>query len=225
MHAPGAANACALARRWNPPVQLIENRTRPRGSRPPQLDIVGRRLFVGCGNPFNPSVITLDADLGTQIGLPIRIGRGVYSVKYDAARNHVYAASGVAGNIAIIQATPGIAFGVREAVFTKPGARTLAFDPASGAVFTAAPDGRFNPSTFVNEDLAGALHLVYHWPVHDALSGSSARFCHRPTDTALRTADRITNCPFSSSANGKGGVTFFPNDIYPNTVEVISYKA
>lgn len=91
-----------------------------------------------------------------QIGFPIKIGRGVYSVKYDRARDHVYATSGIAGNLAVIKASPGAPYNVREAVFTKAGARTLAFDPASGAVYTAAPDGRFNPSAPVNEDLAGA---------------------------------------------------------------------
>lgn len=111
---------------------------------------------MGCGNPFNPSVITLDADSGAQIGSPVRIGRGVYSVKYDRARDHVYAASGVGANVAVIKAAANAPVNVREAVFTKPGARTLAFDPASGAIFTAAADGRFNPTASVNEDVGGA---------------------------------------------------------------------
>lgn len=185
-----------------------------------------------------------------QVSPPIKIGRGVFAVKYDAARQHVYASSGVAGNIAVIRATPGATpYNVREAVFTKAGTRTMAFDPNSGAIFTAAPDGRYNPRMPVNEDLSGAptagavvalrrngsgggpgaallarmqelLASRTERPLVDPVRGQSS------TGAALG-AWRFANAPpllIDSLCCHAGGVSFFPNDPYPNTMEVMSFR-
>ena len=59
-------------------------------------------------------------------------------------------------------------------MFTKAGARTIALDPISGAIFTMAPDGRFNPA------LPPAADTV--------------------------------------------GVSYFPNEVFPNTLEVLAFR-
>jgi len=138
------------------------------------IDTDNKRLFVGCGDAGGPALLVLSTQDGSQrASLPI--GRGNDGVVYDKARGRVMASSGVAGNIAIIKQNSADTYALQEVIFTKAGARTIAQDPASGALFTMAPDGRYNPAL--------------------------------PYD-----ADSL-------------GVSYFPNDMFPNSLEVLAFGA
>ena len=124
------------------------------------LDTVNARLLVGCGDAGAPQLLALDARTGARMA-SVPIGRGNDGVVYDAQRRLIFASSGAVGTITVVQQyvdTSGAdSYAVREALFTKAGARTLAYDPQTGAVFTMAPDGRYNPALPVNADMAGGV--------------------------------------------------------------------
>ncbi len=120
-------------------------------------DEAGLRLFIGCGNAASPQLLVLHLLTGARItSLPI--GRGNDGVAYDATRRLIFASSGAVGTLTVVQQHSADVYAVREVVFTKMGARTLALDTASGTVFTMAPDGRYNPALPLNADMAGAVY-------------------------------------------------------------------
>ncbi len=93
----------------------------------------------------NPILLVMNSDSGALV-TTIPIGRGNEVVKFDAARRRVYASSGVAGNIVVVQQnvdprTGADTYIALEAVTTKPGAKTMDFDPLTGSLITLAPDG------------------------------------------------------------------------------------
>jgi hypothetical protein len=137
-------------------------------STPTGLDVdpVLGRLFVGCADPGAPSLLVLDSATGAKKAAAIPIGRGNDGVRWDAARGRIYASSGVAANVVVIQqrvSAGADAYAVREAIVTKPGARTLTFDPTSGTIYTAAPDGRFDPTKPFDADAWGVSFYPNVW--------------------------------------------------------------
>jgi hypothetical protein len=129
------------------------------------VDTVLGRLFVGCANPGAPILLVLDSTTGAKkASLPI--GRGNDGVRWDATRGRIYVSSGVAANVVVIQqrVTAGVdAYAVREAITTKPGARTLTFDPVSGVIYTLAPDGRYDPTRPFDADAWGVSFYNNVW--------------------------------------------------------------
>lgn len=129
------------------------------------VDPVLGRLFVGCANPGAPILLVLDSTTGVKkASLPI--GRGNDGVRWDATRGRIYVSSGVAANVVVIQqrVTGGVdAYAVREAITTKPGARTLTFDPLSGVIYTLAPDGRYDPTRPFDADAWGVSFYNNVW--------------------------------------------------------------
>ena len=129
------------------------------------VDPVLGRVFVGCANPAAPQLLVLNSATGAKVA-SLPIGRGNDGVRWDATRQRVYAASGVAGNIVVIQqhTTAGVdAYAVREAIVTKQGARTLTFDPVSGVIYTMAPDGRYDPAQPYDVDAFGVSFFPNVW--------------------------------------------------------------
>ena len=107
----------------------------------------------------------LNAATGALVAT-LPIGRGNDGVRYDAARQRIYVSSGVAGNVVIIQQNVVGAldsYAVREAVFTRPGARTLTFDPVTGTIYTMAPSGTYDPSQPVDPDAFGVAFFPNVW--------------------------------------------------------------
>ena len=129
------------------------------------VDPVLGRVFIGCADPDDPQLLVLNSATGAQVAL-LPIGRGNDGVRWDATRQRVYASSGVAGNVVVIQqhTTGGVdAYAVREAIVTKQGARTLTFDPVSGVIYTMAPDGRYDPAQPYNPDAFGVAFFPNVW--------------------------------------------------------------
>jgi len=129
------------------------------------VDPVMGRLFVGCANPGAPLLLVLNSATGAKVAA-LPLGRGNDGVRWDAARGRIYATSGVAGNLVIIQqhVVSGVdAYAVREAIETKIGARTLTFDPASGIIYTMAPNGRYDPSQPYNANAFGVAFFPNTW--------------------------------------------------------------
>ena len=139
------------------------------------VDAKNNRLFVGCGDAGSPMVVVLDATAGTKVAT-VPIGRGNDGLIYDPNTARIFASSGVAGNIAVIQQSMAPeSYTATSAVFTKMGARTLAYDNVTGTLFTMAPDGtRREGCPFASPLPAGAWRR----------SGSAEP--HRPPRRALQ---------------------------------------
>jgi YVTN family beta-propeller protein len=96
------------------------------------IDATGARLFVGCGNA---RMAVVEAASG-RILADLPIGAGCDATAYDAQRQLAFASNG-AGSLSIIDAQR---LSVRQELATRPGARTLALDPASHRLYTVTAD-------------------------------------------------------------------------------------
>ena len=133
------------------------------------LDATSLRLFIGCADASAPMLLVLDAATGRSVAT-VPIGRGNDGVSYDARRGLIYASSGTVGTITVVQqqAVGGSGYAVREVLFSGVGARTMAFDPATGTLFTATADGRFNPALPVDADFLGTIFSANDWAPNTA---------------------------------------------------------
>ena len=120
------------------------------------IDVTNNLLLIGCGDASMPMLLVMNAATGATVAT-VPIGRGNDGVIYDATRKLVYASSGTVGTITVIQQNAGTNFAVREVLFSAVGCRTLALDPATGTLFTATGEGRYNPSVPVNSDSLGTM--------------------------------------------------------------------
>ena len=101
------------------------------------LDAVKHRLFAGC---HNSQMIVLDAGNGQRLA-ELPIGKGVDACGFDPGTGLAFASCGD-GTLTVAQedsAKPG-EFHVVETVKTQRGARTMALDPKTHAVYLAAAD-------------------------------------------------------------------------------------
>lgn len=97
------------------------------------IDAAGHRLFSVCDNK---KMIILDSDTGKVIASP-SIGEGADAVVFDPARRLVFSSNGESGTISVISAARS-GYGPLQTLTTKVGARTMAIDPSSGAVYTVS---------------------------------------------------------------------------------------
>ena len=105
------------------------------------LDAANHRLFAGC---HNDRMIVLDAETGRVRGTPV-IGVGVDACAFDPGTGFAFASCGD-GTLTIVHASasdPG-GYAVVENIKTQLGARTMALDPSSHAVFLATAN--FEPA-------------------------------------------------------------------------------
>ncbi len=102
------------------------------------IDAAGRRLFAGCENN---KMIVLDADSGKVVSA-IPIGKGVDATGFDAGTKDAFSSNGDGTLTVATQAPDG--YRVVENVYTKQGARTMALDPQTHAVYLVAAD--FEPT-------------------------------------------------------------------------------
>ena len=123
------------------------------------FDSVGRRLFIGCKNHM---LAVVDPDAGRVIkSLPI--GEHVDATIFDAANHLIFASTGD-GMLTIVRQDSPDAYTIVDNVKTMRGAKTIAFDPKTGTLFSAtvenipetatappAPIGRvaYKPGPFV----------------------------------------------------------------------------
>jgi YVTN family beta-propeller protein len=98
------------------------------------IDVARHRLFSVCDN--NKMVI-LDTQSGKVIASS-SIGEGADAVAFDAAHQLVFSSNGESGTLSVIGASAPADYHAVQTVPTKPGARTMALDPASGMLYTAS---------------------------------------------------------------------------------------
>jgi DNA-binding beta-propeller fold protein YncE len=94
------------------------------------IDRAHRRLFSVCGNHI---MVISDADKGAVVGTA-PIGGGVDGVVFDAKRALAVSSNGE-GTVTVIHEDSPSRFSVVETDSTERGARTIALDEKTGAVF------------------------------------------------------------------------------------------
>lgn len=107
-------------------------------------DAATARLFVGCKGAA-PVLAVVDARTGRVVA-KVAIGRGNDGVAWDPTRKRIFTANGIDGNIVMIDQGGSDIYRFAGAFTTRPIARTLAEDPASGRVFTMTASGIVDPS-------------------------------------------------------------------------------
>ena len=103
------------------------------------LDAVSNRLFAGC---HNERMVVLDAASGAVLATPA-IGQGVDACAFDPGIGFAFASCGD-GTLTVVKEESASAFAVVEKLVTKKGARTMALDPVTHAVYLATAD--FEPA-------------------------------------------------------------------------------
>lgn len=99
------------------------------------LDRAHHRLFAACGNK---TLVVVNSENGHVVATA-PIGEGVDAVVYDAARGLVLTSNGE-GTMTVVRQDSPDRYHVVETVTTERGARTLALDSVTGAVYSATAD-------------------------------------------------------------------------------------
>src|SRR3989449_9046 len=122
------------------PARATRRRPAPGGA-PPGLGLDARhdRLFVGCSNRL---MAVVDAARG-RIVATLPIGGGVDGVAFDPATGLAFSSNGEGTLTVVREATPD-SFTVVDTVPTQRGARTLALDPRTHALFLSTAE--FGPT-------------------------------------------------------------------------------
>ena len=102
---------------------------------------VKHRLYAGCRNE---QTVVLDADTGAVL-VSLPIGKGVDACAFDPATSFAFASCGD-GTLAVVKEERAGEFHVVGNVPTKKGARTMALDPATHAIYLAAADYEPTPT-------------------------------------------------------------------------------
>ena len=124
------------------------------------FDPRGRRLFSACANGL---LAVIDADSGRFVGSG-RIGGGADAVVFDGARSRVYVSS-AEGFVSGFDVEAGGALGAPWQVQTRATGRTMALDPATGALYVPAVDLTLDWSARRAEFAPGGLRLFVFEPV------------------------------------------------------------
>ncbi len=98
-------------------------------------DAKNGRLFSGCANK---TMVVVDAKTGKQI-TTVPIGEGVDATAYDATRDLAFSSNGRDGTISVV-GFDDTKLNLLATIPTHIGARTMALDPATGALFVVAAD-------------------------------------------------------------------------------------
>jgi DNA-binding beta-propeller fold protein YncE len=102
------------------------------------IDVKAKRLFAGCGNQV---LVVLNTGGGRAVA-KLPIGKGTDAVVFDPDANLVFSSNGD-GTLTVIHEDSPDAFRVVQNLATKEGARTMALDPKTHAIFL--PTARFGP--------------------------------------------------------------------------------
>lgn len=112
------------------------------------VDTLHHRAFIGCRSN-TPVLDVMNTETG-QIVQTLTLGRGNDGVVYDAARARIITTNGVDGNIVIFHQDDADHYRLEQAITTRPSARTMAYDAASGRIFSVTAEGVVNPAEKVN---------------------------------------------------------------------------
>ena len=102
------------------------------------IDVKAKRLFAGCGNKV---LVVLSTGDGRKVA-KVPIGKGTDAVVFDPDANLVFSSNGD-GTLTVIHEDSPDAYRVVQNVTTKEGARTMALDPKTHAIFL--PTARYGP--------------------------------------------------------------------------------
>ena len=115
------------------------------------MDVANQRLFVGCRGKgeVKPILAVVNAESGATV-FKHEIGRQNGAVIYDAESKRVFTANGYDALLVIFEQTSPDAYKVVEALGTRPGARTMAFDAKSKKIYSLAGEGSADFAKKVN---------------------------------------------------------------------------
>jgi YVTN family beta-propeller protein len=124
-------------------VSLIEKKEKDRYTLAPgeaptglAIDVRTHRLFSGCSD--SKQLVVLDANTGKKVAI-LPIGEGCDGVVFDAERKLVYTSNGD-GSITVIKEMTADKYEVVETIRTKSGARTIALEEKTHALFLPTAD-------------------------------------------------------------------------------------
>jgi DNA-binding beta-propeller fold protein YncE len=100
------------------------------------MDRATRRLFIGCGNK---KLTILDADTG-KVVTQLPIGDHVDATVFDSAKKLIFTSTGD-GKVTVVHEDSADKFAVVETIVTQRGAKTMAYDPATGRIFLPTVEG------------------------------------------------------------------------------------
>ncbi len=100
------------------------------------IDPKARRLFAVCDNEM---MAVVDADSGKLVATP-KTGEGADAAIFDPATNFVFSSNGESGTLTVVHQDAPDKYSVVENVATKKGARTMALDAKTHALFLPAAE-------------------------------------------------------------------------------------
>lgn len=106
------------------------------------IDPANKRLFVGCRGKgeVKPVLAVLDSESGKSV-FTHEIGRQNGAVIYDAGSRRVFTANGYDAFLVVFQQLGPDTYKPVEALGTRPGVRTMAFDEKTQKLYTVAAEG------------------------------------------------------------------------------------
>jgi YVTN family beta-propeller protein len=109
------------------------------------IDLAHNRLFSVCGNN---KMMVVDAATGKVVATPA-IGKGPDAAGFDADHSVAFSSNGE-GTLTVLSQKSPDTYEPLQTLTTKPGARTMAVDPATGNVYTVTAD--FGPRPAVTPE-------------------------------------------------------------------------
>lgn len=110
------------------------------------FDRADRRLMVGCRGEYrDPSFLVMGADDG-RVYFRGPLGPGNDGVVYDPVRRVAFAANGVGANLAVFERIGQDEYRLAQVLGTRPMAKTLAYDQASGTLYSITAEPSYDPS-------------------------------------------------------------------------------
>jgi DNA-binding beta-propeller fold protein YncE len=106
------------------------------------FDAANHRLFIGCDNKL---MLMVDSTNGKMI-YSVPVGAGVDSTWFDAANKLAFTSDGESGTVTVAREESPTLLKVVQTLKTRPGARTMALDPATHTIYLAATDYEPQPS-------------------------------------------------------------------------------
>lgn len=107
------------------------------------FDVSTHRLFLGCDNTL---MVMVDSSTGKVVA-SVPIGAGVDSTWFDPATKLAFTSNGEAGTVTIAHEDSPSTLKVVQTLKTRPGARTMALDPATHTIYLAATDYEPQPAS------------------------------------------------------------------------------
>ena len=106
------------------------------------FDAATHRLFLGCDNKL---MVMVDSTTG-KVVYSVPVGAGVDSTWFDPATKLAFTSNGEAGTVTVAHEDSPSLLKVVQTLKTRPGARTMALDPATHTIYLAATDYEPQPA-------------------------------------------------------------------------------